>query len=107
MSPSTPRSPIRHRGSALAAVVALLAIGLTALASPVAADEPAPDKSTARFEVDFLMDMIDHHAMAVEMADMCIQKAVHDDLRAMCESISASQSAQIDQMQSWPRTGTA
>ena len=51
MPPTTTRSPIRRPGSALAAIVAVLAIGLTALASPVAADEPAPDKSTARFEV--------------------------------------------------------
>lgn len=95
------RSPFRQLAAGLTCAVAVLAVGLTALASPAAAEAPAPDQGTARFEVDFLMDMIDHHAMAVQMADMCIDKAVHEDLRSMCEDIKASQSAQIDQMQGW------
>jgi len=81
------------------ALTALVAVGFSA--APAAADEPAPDRATARFEVDFLVGMIDHHAMAVEMADICLDKAVHEDLRAMCESIKTSQSRQIEEMQSW------
>lgn len=79
--------------------IALLASGLAV--SPAAAEAPAPAQETARFEVDFLMDMIDHHAMAVEMADLCIAKAVHADLRSMCEDIKASQTQEIETMQSW------
>jgi len=95
------RSTFRRLAAGLTAAVAVLAVGLTTLAAPAGAEEPAPDQSTARYEVDFLMDMIDHHAMAVQMADMCTDKAVHEDLRAMCEDIKTSQSAQIDQMQGW------
>src|SRR3546814_12345371 len=47
------------------------------------------------------MDMIDHHAMAVEMAEICLVKAVHPELLETCEAIKTSQSQQIDQMQSW------
>lgn len=86
------------RLSALVLVV-LLAPGLSV--APAAAEEPAPDRSTARFEVNFLTGMINHHAMAVEMADLCLDKAVHPELEAMCESIKTSQSQQIDMMQSW------
>src|SRR3546814_19971075 len=47
------------------------------------------------------MDMIDHHAMAVEMAEICLVKAVHPELLETCEAIKTSQSQQSDQMQSW------
>jgi uncharacterized protein (DUF305 family) len=63
----------------------------------------APDRRAARFEIDFMQDMIDHHAMAVEMAEICLGKAVHEELRALCENIIAAQSAEIEQMQSWLR----
>jgi len=80
-------------------LVALVSAGLTI--APAAAEVPAPDQSTARFEADFLMDMIDHHAMAVEMAEICLDKAIHPELGVMCESIRASQSQQISEMQTW------
>lgn len=62
---------------------------------------PAPTRATARYEVDFMTDMIDHHAMAVEMAELCLEKAVHADLLAMCGDIIAAQSAEIETLQSW------
>jgi len=80
-------------------LVAVVAAGLTI--APAAAEDPAPDQSTARYEVDFLTGMIDHHAMAVEMAEICLDKRIHPELVAMCESIRASQSEQIEDMQSW------
>jgi uncharacterized protein (DUF305 family) len=84
---------------------ALLALALLAVGTaPVAASQPAPDRSTAKFEVDFMQDMIDHHAMAVMIAEMCLDKAVHAELRSLCEDIEASQRQEIRQMQSWPRS---
>jgi len=82
------------------ALVAVLAATLLAV-SPAAAAAPAPDRGAAKFEVKFMTQMIDHHAMAVEMGEMCLDKAVHDELRSMCEEIIASQSQEIEQMQSW------
>ena len=73
-----------------------------AIASTIrVASEPAPDRATARYEIDFMQDMIDHHAMAVMMAEMCVEKAVHEELRQLCEDIIAAQSAEIRQMQGW------
>lgn len=83
----------------LALVVSFGASGL--LATPVAASEPAPDKATAKFEVKFMQDMIDHHAMAVMTAEMCVEKATHEELRQLCENIIAAQSDEIQKMQTW------
>ena len=65
------------------------------------ASSPAPSQRTARYEIDFMQDMIDHHAMAVMMAEMCVDKAVHKELRRLCQDIIAAQSAEIEQMQTW------
>lgn len=69
--------------------------------SPVLASEPAPATSAATFEIRFLEDMIDHHAMAVEMSEICVEKNVRPQLEERCEQIIASQSQQIEMMQSW------
>ncbi len=61
----------------------------------------APERSAARFEIGFMTDMIDHHMMAIEMATICLDEAVHDELRQLCEEIIATQSSEIEMMQSW------
>ena len=71
------------------------------LPMPVAADAPAPHPGTARFEVRFMEDMIDHHAMAVEMGQLCVTKAIHEDLRTLCTEIITAQQQEIATMQSW------
>ena len=65
------------------------------------ASAPAPSRSTSNFEINFMTDMIDHHQMAIEMAEICLDKAVHEELRTMCQNIIVTQSAEIQQMQSW------
>ncbi|MDT0119030.1 DUF305 domain-containing protein [Kocuria sp. PD6] len=45
--------------------------------------------------------MIDHHYMAVVMAQECVDKAVHPELAAMCEDIITVQNQEIEQMQTW------
>lgn len=61
----------------------------------------APDPAAANYEVKFMTGMIDHHQMAIEMARLCLTRAVHDELRQLCESIIAAQSREIRQMQGW------
>ena len=65
------------------------------------ASGPAPTKAQAKYEIDFLQSMIDHHMMAVMMAELCVEKAVHRELRSLCRDIIAAQSAEIEQMQGW------
>lgn len=65
------------------------------------AGAPAPSKKQARYEVDFLTTMIDHHSMAVMMAEMCIDRAVHPELEQLCGQIKTAQMEEIAMMQSW------
>jgi uncharacterized protein (DUF305 family) len=65
------------------------------------ASAPAPSPAAANYEQRFMMSMIDHHQMAIEMAEVCLAKAVHAELRQMCEQIIAAQSQEIEQMQTW------
>lgn len=69
--------------------------------TPAAAIAPAPHPSIARFETRFMEDMIDHHAMAVEMAQLCVDKATHEELRALCQQIITAQQDEVANMQSW------
>lgn len=65
------------------------------------ATDPAPTPSQANFEVRFLTEMIDHHAMAVMMAMLCDRRVEHTELLDLCHSIVETQSAQIELMQRW------
>ena len=90
------------RRTGWASVVALLLLVAATFVSPAAqADAPASDEKTAAFEVEFMTDMIDHHQMAVMMAETCTEKAVHEELAAMCEQIIAVQTQEIEMMQTW------
>lgn len=91
----------RRRLTAQLSAFVMSAVFLVAPAGPAAALAPAPEPPTARFEIDFLMDMIDHHAMAVEMAEMCLDKAIHPELEEMCAGIVSSQSQEIAEMSAW------
>jgi uncharacterized protein (DUF305 family) len=99
-------SNIRVKGARRAIVGLLIAIAFVLGAVPGATAQtqgsaPAPDKATAKYEIDFMTDMIDHHAMAIQMATMCVEKAVHEELRSLCQEIIAAQQQEIQQMQTW------
>ena len=64
--------------------------------APAATQQPK-----AGLEINYMEFTIDHHAMGVGMAQLCIQKAVHAELRELCQTELATQSAQIQQLQSW------
>jgi len=83
------------------ALVALALTALLAASTPALADGPAPTKQAARYEISFMEDMIDHHYMAVMMAEICLDRATHTQLEELCQQIITTQSAEIEQMQSW------
>lgn len=62
---------------------------------------PAPDNATAKYEIRFMTDMIDHHNMAVQMSMICLEKAIHPELETLCQNIISSQQQEIVQMQTW------
>lgn len=69
--------------------------------APGVATAPAPSQRAAKYEIGFMQDMIDHHAMAGMMAEMCVDKPVHRELRRLCQDIIAAQTRKIEQMQTW------
>jgi len=76
---------------------------MLALLLPVGArgNAPAPSADAARYEIQFMEGMIDHHAMAVRMADLCLQRAMHAELLELCSNIKTTQTAEIRRMQTW------
>lgn len=99
---TTERPTWRRRSKFLAAFVLALVAMPIATASPVAADAPAADARSARYEVHFMTNMIDHHHMAVMMSAVCVQETdIEPELQAMCETMLADQQEEISLMQSW------
>lgn len=80
-------------------ITAVLTIAV--LTIPAIADSPAPTQQQQRFEIRFMEQMIDHHTMAIMMAQMCVEKAQTPELVQTCQNIIATQSAEVEQMQSW------
>jgi uncharacterized protein (DUF305 family) len=101
---------LRNLGSRLGLVLLAVPLSLTLLvaasAAPTmraAASAPAPSTAQQRFEVQFMKRMIDHHFMAVRMAQQCVAKAKHERLRAQCAEIAEMQGEEIRMMRSWLR----
>lgn len=80
----------------LPSIAALLVIATTAFASA-----PAPTPAQRTFEIRFLTEMIDHHAMAVMMADLCLERSIHPELHQLCQNIKETQMEEIVTMQLW------
>lgn len=73
--------------------------GLTTL---VAAQTPPSDLSRQqRAEIRFLQGMIDHHQMALDMAQDCLAKTESDTMRELCQAVIDAQTPEIEQMQQW------
>lgn len=57
--------------------------------------------SSLPFDAQFIDSMIQHHVGAVEMAQMALEQAEHEELRALASEIIAAQQPEIEQMQDW------
>ena len=91
-----PQSPVSPTSTAAAP---------TAQNNGAIASTAAPKNSAAKFEQDFMMDMIDHHEMAIQMAQLCLDKQTpHDaELDPTCNNIITTQRREQQQMQTWLR----
>jgi uncharacterized protein (DUF305 family) len=78
-------------------IVALL-IGVLAVATAPTAGASKPRSKAERV---FLSDMVSHHAMAVDMAEMAMERAAHPELKTMADAIIRTQTAEMEEMQSW------
>jgi uncharacterized protein (DUF305 family) len=80
-------------------IVALLGL-LTFVLPSVSAGEPTEGRA-GRAEMRFLEGMSDHHQMALDMANDCINKAESADVQALCQAVIDAQTPEIEQMQAW------
>lgn len=87
----------------LRVVMSLVFVLGIAFSSAVAvrAEEPAPSPEQAQFEIDFMKEMINHHASAIVMAEFCLKRAVHEELLAACGQMIEDQAHEIQVMTEW------
>jgi uncharacterized protein (DUF305 family) len=81
-------------------LLALVALMLTTSVLTARADAPVEGRA-GRAEVRFLEGMIDHHQMALDMANDCLKKAKSESVLALCQAVIDAQSAEIKTMQDW------
>lgn len=55
----------------------------------------------AQFDQVFLRNMIAHHAIAIDMAKTCLQRATHLNLKTTCSNIIVSQTQEIATQRAW------
>jgi uncharacterized protein (DUF305 family) len=89
---------VRPAAWRIGATLAVLLAVAVALVPAAQANGPAGPYDRA-----FLADMISHHAMAVEMGEMAVEKSTHPELRRAGQEIVRTQSAEIRTMQRWLR----
>ncbi len=77
----------------------LVVMMMSFFVAPVWAD--GPTNRTERAEVRFLEGMIDHHAMALDMAHDCLEKATTPSVRDLCQNVITAQSREIEIMRGW------
>lgn len=67
-------------------------------ASTSAAQATAPQATApaAGLEINYLKFVADHHLMGVMMAELCVQKAVHEELREHCEMAAQNQQQELE-----------
>lgn len=90
----TPRTGATQRLLQVAVFICATFIAVGAEASG-----PAPHASTARFETEFMENIIDHHALAVKLASLCEGRATHAELITMCNEMRAAQLEEIGKLQ--------
>lgn len=78
----------------------LLILALALLLALPASAQLAPTR-TERAEIRFLQGMIDHHQMALDMANDCLSKPLREAAHALCQAIIAAQRPEIEQMVAW------
>ena len=82
-------------------IMSILVFSFTAFALPVLADAPVEGR-IGRAELRFMEGMIDHHQMAIDMANDCLARTdISEELRSECQMIIDSQQPEIEQMQAW------
>lgn len=87
----------------LALVFTLSAFALVGFVgtSRASANAPAPNPSTAKYEISYMEMLSDHHYGGLKVDQQCVTKAVHEALKDNCETDIKDQQKQINEMHTW------
>lgn len=89
------KTTIRLTLAAIAVCAAILIVAQTARADGFGAGRGQ------RAEVRFMEAMIDHHTMALDMADFCLKRAKTASVTANCQGVIDAQGGEIAQLRGW------
>lgn len=96
---------IAHLARAIAVVTAVLLLascGEDTSEAPQSQTRTAPDGETFNdADVQFATEMIQHHAQALTMVDMTMDRALSPEVQQLTEQIRAAQGPEIEQMSDW------
>ena len=92
-----------RKTSALAAAVLVLTVTLSACGSDDAGTDPIEVSTTEHNDADvaFATDMIQHHAQALSMVDLTLDRPLDPDVTALADEIRAAQAPEIETMADW------
>ncbi len=60
-----------------------------------------PENADIPFDATFIDGMIAHHQGAIEMAEQAVKNAEHEEVHTLAQEIIATQTTEIEQLQSW------
>lgn len=81
-------------------LVVLIAALVPLAAQSVYADSPVTGRA-GRAEVRFMEGMIDHHQMALDMAEHCLENTTASDILTLCQNVIDAQTPEIELMRGW------
>jgi uncharacterized protein (DUF305 family) len=88
--------------------LAAISVGLSVLLAGCGDDEPATDSESSSTRTDhndadvaFASDMIQHHAQALAMVDLTVERDHDPEVAQLAEDIRAAQGPEIETMTDW------
>lgn len=91
-----------------ARLLGTLTLGLALTLTACGNDEPSGDTSTQVSETDhndadvaFATDMIQHHAQALSMVDLTVDRTLDSEIQQLADDIRAAQGPEIETMSDW------
>jgi uncharacterized protein (DUF305 family) len=100
---STRTTPTRRSARILGTLTLGLALALTACGNDESGTDATEVSETAHNDADvaFATDMIQHHAQALSMVDLTVERTLDPEVQQLAEAIRAAQGPEIETMTDW------
>lgn len=92
---------INKTGTTLAALTLGLSLALTACGGDDSTGSPTSSGDHNDADVSFASDMIQHHAQALTMVDLTVDRDLDPDFQQLAEGIRDAQGPEIETMSNW------